>query len=65
MHIALPLLHTLRPIVERIKSVASVLTISANMAGELRIKADNDVVKIETFFENLENPSLGKLCSRY
>ncbi|KAJ3218564.1 hypothetical protein HK099_005010 [Clydaea vesicula] len=58
--ITLPPLHALKYI-ERMKSVSNFITLSANMKGELKIKAETDMVKIETFFDNLINPDLGML----
>jgi HUS1 checkpoint protein len=56
--IMLPVLKTLRPIVDRMKNISEFLLINANMRGELSLKVDTDMVSIETIYKNLEIPQV-------
>ncbi|GAA6007126.1 uncharacterized protein JCM10292_004125 [Rhodotorula paludigena] len=55
----LPPLQLLRTVVERLKTVSPYLTLSANNAGELRIRAEADEAKVETEWRGLKKPSMG------
>ncbi|GAA5941596.1 hypothetical protein JCM3775_005121 [Rhodotorula graminis] len=55
----LPSLHTLRTVVERLKTISSYITISANNAGELRLRAESDDAKVETEWRDLRMPTAG------
>jgi len=50
---------TLRAVSERYKSLNERLVISANMAGELKLRVEADEVKVETKWKGLINPALG------
>jgi hypothetical protein len=50
---------TLRAVSERYKSLNERLVISANMAGELKLRVEADEVKVETRWKGLINPALG------
>ena len=50
---------TLRAVSERYKSLNEKLVISANMAGELKLRVEADEVKVETKWKGLINPALG------
>ncbi|GJN90449.1 hypothetical protein Rhopal_003460-T1 [Rhodotorula paludigena] len=55
----LPPLQLLRTVVERLKTVSPYLTLSANNAGELRIRAEADEANVETEWRGLKKPSMG------
>ncbi|GAA5852498.1 hypothetical protein JCM9279_003475 [Rhodotorula babjevae] len=55
----LPSLHSLRTVVERLKTISSYVTISANNAGELRLRAESDDAKVETEWRDLRKPAAG------
>jgi hypothetical protein len=60
VHIMLPWpSDTLRAVSERYKSLNGKLVISANMAGELKLRVEADEVKVETKWKGLINPALG------
>jgi HUS1 checkpoint protein len=58
VHIMLPVLKTLRPIIDRMKNISEFLLIHANMRGELSLKVDTEVVSVETIYKNLERPQV-------
>ena len=58
----MPSLISVRSIVERIRSLSQVLTVSANMEGQFKLKAETDIVSVETFYRDLVNPELGGIC---
>ncbi|GAA5933726.1 uncharacterized protein JCM15063_001395 [Sporobolomyces koalae] len=55
----LPPLQLLRTVAERMKSVSSVITLSANNAGTFRMRVEADEAKVETEWPNLKRPNLG------
>ncbi|RKO89434.1 checkpoint protein Hus1/Mec3, partial [Blyttiomyces helicus] len=55
-HILLPPLHDIRTIAERMKSIDTHITLSANMQGDLTLRVRTDAVRVETFFKDLINP---------
>ncbi len=58
VHVLLPPLRVLRPVVDRMKNISEFLTISANMAGSLALKVDTDLASVATFYSNLEHPTI-------
>ncbi|KAI9101760.1 checkpoint protein Hus1/Mec3 [Phlyctochytrium arcticum] len=58
VHILLPPLSDLKTIVERMRGLGSHLVVSANMSGELSVRVETDVVKVETAFSSLVNPAI-------
>ncbi|KAL2912765.1 Checkpoint protein hus1 [Polyrhizophydium stewartii] len=58
VHILMPPILTLRTIAERMKSISQRLILSANMGGQLTMSVSNDIVKVQTFFNDLINPQL-------
>jgi HUS1 checkpoint protein len=58
VHVLTPPVHTLRILVERMKSLSNFLLISANMNGRLKLQVENDSVKVETFFNDLSHPEI-------
>nr|XP_058912888.1 checkpoint protein HUS1 isoform X2 [Kogia breviceps] len=62
--IYLPVLKTMKSIVEKMKNISNHLIIEANLNGELNLKIETELVCVTTHFKDLENPPLGlpKLC---
>lgn len=58
VHILLPQLKVLRPIVDRLKNISDNLTIWGNMAGRLSLKIDTSTATVATDFRNLEHPAI-------
>ena len=55
LHILLP---PMRHVSERYKSLSSMLILSANLNGELKLGIKTDVIKCETHWRNLMNPEV-------
>ncbi|XP_050730713.1 checkpoint protein HUS1-like [Eriocheir sinensis] len=53
----LPPLKKLRHVVERMKSLASALTLSANRKGMLVLSVTSDTASVSTYFRNLSKPT--------
>ncbi|XP_023973750.3 checkpoint protein HUS1-like, partial [Physeter macrocephalus] len=58
--IYLPVLKTMKSIVEKMKNISNHLIIEANLNGELNLKIETELVCVTTHFKDLENPPLGK-----
>ncbi len=58
VNIMLPVLKTLRPIIDRMKNISEFLHLNANMRGELSLKVDTNMVSIETHYKNLDHPQV-------
>lgn len=58
--IYLPPLKQLKSLLEKMKTLADYVTISANMNGELQLKIETDIVSVTTFYQKLTNHSFGK-----
>jgi len=56
VHIMMPPLKSVRSVVDRMKNVSEHLIISANMGGDLSLIVEENMVKITTFYKNLEHP---------
>ncbi|XP_012891196.1 PREDICTED: checkpoint protein HUS1-like [Dipodomys ordii] len=56
--IYLPILKTLKNVVEKMKHVSNYLIIEANQNGELNLKMENELVSVTTYFQDLGNPRL-------
>uniref|UniRef100_A0A6B2LNG3 Checkpoint protein n=1 Tax=Arcella intermedia TaxID=1963864 RepID=A0A6B2LNG3_9EUKA len=56
--IMLPQLKAMRNVIERLKDLDTILTIEANMGGEMILKIQTDMVSIATFYKNLDHPQL-------
>ncbi|GAA5985845.1 hypothetical protein JCM11641_005318 [Rhodosporidiobolus odoratus] len=56
----LPSLQILRTVVERLKTISPLITISANNGGELRLRAESDEAKVETEWRGLKRPNTGE-----
>ncbi|OXB70473.1 UNVERIFIED_CONTAM: hypothetical protein H355_012539 [Colinus virginianus] len=54
--IYLPLLKTMKSIVERMKNLSNCIVIEANLSGEMNLKIETDVVSVTTHFKDLGNP---------
>ncbi|XP_024603417.1 checkpoint protein HUS1 isoform X2 [Neophocaena asiaeorientalis asiaeorientalis] len=56
--IYLPVLKTMKSIVEKMKNISNHLIIEANLNGELNLKIETELVCVTTHFKDLENPPL-------
>ncbi|XP_012781621.1 checkpoint protein HUS1 [Ochotona princeps] len=54
--IYLPILKTMRSVVERMRNISHQLVIEANLSGELNLKIETEVVCVTTHFKDLGNP---------
>ncbi|ORZ13944.1 checkpoint protein Hus1/Mec3 [Absidia repens] len=57
-YIVFPGLQTIKPLVDRMKSLSKYMTIAANMNGQLKLSVDTDAVQVESAFSGLDNPRL-------
>ncbi|XP_036593260.1 checkpoint protein HUS1 isoform X3 [Trichosurus vulpecula] len=55
--IYLPVLKTMKSVVERMKNISNHVVIEANLKGEMNLKIETDLVCITTHFKDLGNPS--------
>ncbi|XP_069768391.1 checkpoint protein HUS1 isoform X1 [Narcine bancroftii] len=55
--IYLPVLKTMKSVVERMKNLSNHIMIEANQNGEMNLKIDTDMVSVTTHFKELGNPS--------
>lgn len=60
----MPPLKLLRNVIDRMKNIHDFFIITANMAGELTLKVETDMVSIATFYTNLEHPQIGSCPSQ-
>ena len=58
VHILLPQLKVLRPIVDRLKNISDNITIWGKMAGRLSLKIDTSTATVATDFRNLDHPAI-------
>ncbi|XP_040820821.1 checkpoint protein HUS1 isoform X1 [Ochotona curzoniae] len=58
--IYLPVLKTMRSVVEKMRNISNHLVIEANLSGELNLKIETEVVCVTTHFKDLGNPPGGK-----
>ncbi|KAM6178883.1 checkpoint protein HUS1 [Rhynchocyon petersi] len=56
--IYLPILKTMKSVVERMKNISNHLIIEANLNGELNLKIETELVCVTTHFKDLGNPPL-------
>ncbi|XP_077637302.1 checkpoint protein HUS1 isoform X2 [Crocuta crocuta] len=54
--IYLPVLKTMKSIVEKMKNISNHLIIEANLSGELNLKIETELVCVTTHFKDLGNP---------
>ncbi|GAA5905934.1 uncharacterized protein JCM6883_002497 [Sporobolomyces salmoneus] len=55
----LPPLQILRTVAERMKTISSIITLSANNAGTFKMRAVSDEASVDTEWTNLKRPNLG------
>ncbi|XP_003762588.3 checkpoint protein HUS1 isoform X1 [Sarcophilus harrisii] len=55
--IYLPVLKTMKSIVERMKNISNHIVVEANLKGDMNLKIQTDLVCITTHFKHLANPS--------
>ncbi|KAJ1539699.1 hypothetical protein HK405_012541 [Cladochytrium tenue] len=55
----MPSLLSLRNICDRLKSLSADLVLTANMSGELALRAETDIASVEIQYRDLINPELG------
>ncbi|KAI9355022.1 checkpoint protein Hus1/Mec3 [Zopfochytrium polystomum] len=58
VNIIMPSLLSVRNIVDRMKALSNDLTVSANNSGEFTLRAETDLVSVETFYKDLINPEI-------
>ncbi|ORY42784.1 cell cycle checkpoint [Rhizoclosmatium globosum] len=58
VHIILPPVVALKSMADRMKLVGGHMIVKANMSGEFVMLIENDMVKLETFYEDLDNPAI-------
>ncbi|XP_004450270.3 checkpoint protein HUS1 [Dasypus novemcinctus] len=56
--IYLPVLKTMKSVVEKMKNISNDLIIEANLNGELNLKVETELVYVTTHFKDLGNPPL-------
>ncbi|XP_066487389.1 checkpoint protein HUS1 isoform X2 [Tiliqua scincoides] len=56
--IYLPVLKTMKSVVERMKNLSNTIVIEANLNGEMNLKIETDLVCVTTHFKDLGNPPL-------
>uniref|UniRef100_A0A673SQM8 HUS1 checkpoint clamp component n=1 Tax=Suricata suricatta TaxID=37032 RepID=A0A673SQM8_SURSU len=61
--IYLPVLKTMKSIVEKMKNISNHLIIEANLSGELNLKIETELVCVTTHFKDLGNPPAGEFCA--
>ncbi|XP_064362749.1 checkpoint protein HUS1 isoform X5 [Dromaius novaehollandiae] len=54
--IYLPVLKTMKSVVERMKNLSNYIVIEANLCGEMNLKIETDLVSVTTHFRDLGNP---------
>ncbi|XP_041899382.1 checkpoint protein HUS1 isoform X2 [Corvus kubaryi] len=54
--IYLPVLKTMKSVVERMKNLSNFIVIEANLSGEMNLKIETDLVSVTTHFKDLGNP---------
>ncbi|XP_074999015.1 checkpoint protein HUS1 isoform X4 [Calonectris borealis] len=54
--IYLPVLKTMKCVVERMKNLSNSIVIEANLSGEMNLKIETDLVSVTTHFKDLGNP---------
>ncbi|XP_059582870.1 checkpoint protein HUS1 isoform X1 [Alligator mississippiensis] len=54
--IYLPVLKTMKSVVERMKNLSNSIVIEANLNGEMNLKIETDLVSVTTHFKDLGNP---------
>ncbi|KAI5477604.1 HUS1 checkpoint protein [Pseudohyphozyma bogoriensis] len=57
VNILLPPLSSLRTVSERLKTISSSITISANWRGEFRLRAESDDANVQTEWRGLKHPT--------
>jgi HUS1 checkpoint protein len=60
VYIMMPPLKNLRNVIDKMKNISEYLTINANMAGEMYLRVETDMVTVTTMYKNLEHPHIGR-----
>ncbi|KAI8610951.1 Hus1-like protein-domain-containing protein [Chytriomyces sp. MP71] len=58
VHIMLPPVMAMKNMADRMKAISGHLIVKANMSGDFIMQVQNDLVELETFYEDLENPTI-------
>ncbi|KAJ3022436.1 UNVERIFIED_CONTAM: hypothetical protein HDU68_009160 [Siphonaria sp. JEL0065] len=58
VHIMLPPVVAVKSMADRMKAIGTYMTVKANMSGEFVMLIENDMVKLETFYDDLDNPAI-------
>ena len=53
----MPTPKVVRNIVDRMKNLSNFVRVSANGAGEMRLRVETDLVSVSTYFHDLEKPT--------
>lgn len=65
VHIMLPATSdALRGVVDRMKNIGNIITVSANLQGVLKLRVESDLAKVETEWRDLKHPEIGELLYR-
>jgi HUS1 checkpoint protein len=59
-HIMLPPLHQLRKMIDKMKNVGNLISLSTDMQGRLNFRVGNDLVHVTTHYSDLQHPRLGE-----
>lgn len=60
VHIMLPLSsESVRGVVDRMKNIGNIISISANLQGVLKLRVESDLAKVETEWRDLKHPEIG------
>lgn len=62
VHVMLPQpTETMRGVVEKMKNLDSIITVSSNLQGVMRLRVKSDLANVETEWRNLSHPEMGEL----
>lgn len=62
VHIMLPVSsESLKGVVDRMKNIGNIITVSANLQGALKLRVESDLAKVETEWRDLKHPEIGSL----
>jgi HUS1 checkpoint protein len=61
VYITMPPLKHIRTVIDRMKNLEQYLQLQANMAGELTLRVESEMVSVATFFRGLEHPMIGTI----
>uniref|UniRef100_A0A2C9L6C6 Checkpoint protein n=2 Tax=Biomphalaria glabrata TaxID=6526 RepID=A0A2C9L6C6_BIOGL len=59
--ITMPQLKLMKNVIDKMKNLSNYLSLSANRSGEMKLSVETDMVAVSTHFQNLLNPTWGRL----